>query len=361
MIKTNFEAAFHQVFDDALLCIDSHVAGEPARLVVGGLPPISGKTTNDKRLYLSEKLDDIRLRVTREPRGHRDMFASILVEPESEEAAFGLVYMDARRYPYLCGHATIAAVSAMIELGMIEANPPEARVVVDTPSGAWETVAQVRENPHPDGRRWRVESVAIRPEISFAYLLNQSLQVPGLGSIQVDVSFTGGFFVMVSAEQIDLDLKVENAPQLAQLGMDIIDAGNAQLEIKHPQRDYINTIDVVEFYDPRGHQRKRGKNFVVLGEGHIDRSPCGTGTCAKLALLHRRGQLSVGESFVNEGSLGTTFDARIVSVTSIEDSATGNTIPAIVPEVSGAAHLTGLQHLILTPDDPFPDGFLLPA
>ena len=194
MLKINFEAAFHQAFDDTLLCIDSHVGGEPARLVVGGLPSISGQTTNDKRLYLSENLDQIRLLTTREPRGHRDMFASILVEPESEGAAFGLVYMDARRYPYLCGHATIAAVSALIELGMLEAEIPETRVVVDTPSGSWKTVAQVRENPHPDGRKFRVESVAIRPEISFAYLLDQSLQVPGLGRMQVDVSFTGGFF-----------------------------------------------------------------------------------------------------------------------------------------------------------------------
>lgn len=361
MIKTNFEAAFHRVFDDALLCIDSHVGGEPARLVVGGMPSISGQTTNEKRLYLSENLDQIRLLVTREPRGHRDMFASILVEPENEEAAFGLVYMDARRYPYLCGHATIAAVSAMIELGMMKADLPETRVVVDTPSGPWETVAQVHENTSFDGRRFRVDSVALRPEIAFAFLLNQPLQVPNLGNILVDVSFTGGFFVMVSADQIDLELTVENAPQLARLGMDIIDAGNAQLEVQHPQRPYINTIDVVEFFDPRGHKEKRGKNFVVLGEGHVDRSPCGTGTCAKLALLHKRDQLDVGESFINEGLLGTTFDARIVSESSIKDPETGKSLPAIIPEISGAAHITGLQQFVLTPEDPFPEGFLIQA
>jgi proline racemase/trans-L-3-hydroxyproline dehydratase len=361
MLNTNFEEAFRQTFDDTLLCIDSHVGGEPARLVVGGLPLISGGTTNDKRLYLSENLDQIRLLTTREPRGHRDMFASILVEPESNDADFGLVYMDARRYPYLCGHATIAAVSAMIELGLLEAAIPETRVVVDTPSGSWETVAQVRKNISPDGRRFRVESVAIRPEIAFAFLLDQPLQVPNLGSIQVDVSFTGGFFVMVSAEQIDLELSVENAPQLARLGMDIIEAGNAQLEVQHPQREYINTIDVVEFFDPRGHEDGRGKNFVVLGEGHVDRSPCGTGTCAKLALLHKRKQLQVGETFVNEGLLGTTFDAHIVRESSIKNPKTGENLPAIVPEISGAAHITGLQYFVLTPEDPFPEGFLIQA
>jgi proline racemase len=353
------EKAFHKAFNQTLLSIDSHVGGEPARLIMRGLPKISGRTTNDKRLFLSEKLDEIRLRITREPRGHRDMFASILVEPESEDAAFGLVYMDARRYPYLCGHATIAAVSAMIELGQIEAKLPETPVIVDTPSGPWKTVAHVRENPDPGGRCFLVDSVAIQPEISFAYLLDQPLDVPGLGSISVDVSFTGGFFVMVSAEQIGLELTIENSGRLAQLGMNIIEAGNKQLEVQHPQRPYINTIDVVEFFDPRGHKDKRGKNFVVLGEGHVDRSPCGTGTCAKLALLHKRGQLEVGEAFVNEGPLGTTFDARILRQLALEDPKTGHSLTAIIPEVRGTAHLISLQHIILTPEDPFPEGFLI--
>ncbi len=350
MNPDKIEAAFHQLFQDSILTIDSHVGGEPARLVVGGLPPIPGQTTNDKRLYLSQNLDFVRLRLTREPRGHRDMFASILTRPESEDAAFGLVYMDARRYPYLCGHATIAAVSALIELELIEAQPPETQVVVDTPSGPWRTTAHVRD---VGGGQLAVASVSIRPEVAFAYLLDQPLDVPGLGRIQVDTSFTGGFFVMVSADQIGLDLTVDNAPQLAQLGMAIIDASNEQLSVEHPQRAYINTIDVVEFFDPRGHADGRGKNFVVYGEGHVDRSPCGTGTCAKMALLHRRGELAVGQPFVNEGLLGTTFDARIVRETTVEH------LPAIIPEVSGKAYLTGLHHFVLAPDDPFPEGFLV--
>jgi proline racemase len=359
MQKANLEAAFHQAFEDKLLAIDSHVGGEPARLIVGGIPELSGRSTNDKRLYISQHLDHIRLQVTREPRGHRDMFASILVPPENKGAAFGLVYMDARRYPYLCGHATIAAVSAMIELGLLEASPPEVEVLVDTPSGPWKTIAQLRDNPRPGGRRCLVDQVSIRPEIAFALQLDQPLKVPGLGAIRVDVSFTGGFFVMVDAAQISLELAVENAPRLARLGMQVIEAANQQLEVQHPQRAYINTIDVVEFFDSRGHADGRGKNFVVLGEGHIDRSPCGTGTCAKLALLHRRGELQVGQPFINEGLLGTTFQARIVREAQLEDPASGRALPAIIPEVSGQAHITGLSHFVLTPEDPFPEGFLL--
>jgi proline racemase len=352
MFAQKLEAAFHRRFSDTIIAIDSHVGGEPARLIIPAAP-VPGRTTNDKRLYLAGHRDEIRLLLTREPRGHRDMFASILTEPESNEAAFGLVYMDARRYPYLCGHATMAAASVLIELGLIEARPPQTEVVVDTPSGPWRTTAHLRQETAAGESRLVVESVAIRPEAAFAYLLDQPLLVPHLGVIRVDVACTGGFFVMVSAEQIGLELSVDNAPRLAELGMAIIEAGNAQLQVQHPQRPYVNTIDVVEFFDPGGHAAGRGKNFVVLGEGHIDRSPCGTGTCAKLALLYQRGELAVGQPFINEGLLGTTFEARIIRETMVGH------LPAIIPEVSGAAFLTGLHHFVTVPGDPLSRGFLL--
>jgi proline racemase len=169
----------------------------------------------------------------------------------------------------------------------------------------------------------------------------------------VDISFTGGFFVMVSVDQIDLDLKVDNAARLAQLGMTIIEASNAQLSVGHPQRPYIDTIDVVEFFDPTEHVDGRGVNFVVFGEGHVDRSPCGTGTCAKMALLHQRGELALGQPFVNRGLMGTTFKGRVLRETSVAH------LPAIIPEVSGTAYLTGLHRFVLAPGDPFPEGFLL--
>ena len=356
MNPDKIETAFHRCFPNSILTIDSHVGGEPARLVVAGLPPIPGQTVNDRRLYLSQHLDDIRLRLTQEPRGHRDMFASILTGPENAEAAFGLIYMDARRYPYLCGHATMAAVSALIELGLLEAQQPDTEVVVDTPSGPWRTTAHVREAAHSgegDAFRLVVDSVTIRPEVAFAYALDQPLDVPGLGRIRVDVSFTGGFFIMVSTDQIGVDLTVDNARRLAKLGMDIMEAGNDQLSVSHPQRSYIKTIDVVEFFDPSGHADGRGKNFVVFGEGHVDRSPCGTGTCAKIALLHRRGELAVGQPFVNQGLMGTTFKARVVRETSVGH------LPAVIPEVSGTAHMTGLHHFVLAPGDPFTEGFLV--
>ena len=346
---------FLEQFPDRLLTIDSHTAGEPTRLVVGGLPPIPGETINDKRLYLSEHLDHVRMLMAQEPRGHRDMLAALVTEPVHEEAAFGIVFMDACRYPYMCGHGTIGAVTTLIEIGWLPAQEPETAVVVDSPSGLVHTRAQVHKGV--DGRM-RVESVALQMESAFAFALDQPLEVPGLGRITVDVSFAGGFFAMVSADEIGLALTPENGPELARWGMAIIEAGNQQLQVQHPTRTYINTVDVAEFYDaagpgPGGHAQGRGKNAVIYGAAHMDRSPCGTGTSAKMALMHRRGELAVGQPFTNEGILGTTFEGRVVAETRVGD------LPAIVPEVRGSAYITGVNQFILDPRDPFPRGFLV--
>jgi proline racemase/trans-L-3-hydroxyproline dehydratase len=337
-------------FENQLTTLDLHAGGEPIRLVIDGMPDIPGKTINDKRLYISEHLDHVRLLLTQEPRGHRDMFGGIITDPVSPEGDFGIVFMDACRYPYMCGHGVIGAVTGFIEMGWVEAEYPESLVVVDSPSGPIHARARVGRSAdgHP-----RVESVAIQLESAFAFLLDHPLEVPELGRITVDVSFAGGFFVMISAKQVGLDLTPENAPTLARWGMAAIEAGNQQLDVQHPRRTYINTVDVAEFYDPSGHSRGRGKNFVVLGEGHVDRSPCGTGTSAKMALLHRRGELAVGRPFINHGLLGTTFEGRIV-----EETTVGH-LSAIVPEIRGQAYPTGLHRFVLTREDPFPEGFLI--
>jgi proline racemase len=335
-------------FGNQIVTLDYHVGGEPIRLVIEGLPEIPGETINDKRLYIREHLDDVRLILTREPRGHRDMFAGIITDPVTEDSRFGIVFMDARRYPYMCGHGMIGAVTAFVEMGCLGERVGETDVVVDSPAGP--VIARVREAV---GETLRVESVAIRLESAFAFLLDQALEVPGLGCITVDVCFAGGFFVMVSVDEIGAALSPDNAGALARWGMAIIEAANHQIEVQHPERTYIDTVDVVEFYDLRGCQDGRGKNVVVLGEGHVDRSPCGTGTAAKMALLHRRGLLSPGQVFVNQGLLGTHFEGRIVAESTLGD------LPVIVPEIRGSAHAIGLHHFVVAPDDPLPKGFLI--
>jgi len=346
----HLDTKIFSTFENQILTIDLHVAGEPLRLIIDGITPITGRTMNDKRLYFGKNFDHIRLLLTKEPRGHRDMFAGIVTKPVSGEAHFGIVFMDARRYPYMCGHGIIGAVTAFIEMGWLSAHKGENLVVVDTPSGVIRSTAYVQEAA---GGRMQVESVAIQMESAFALLLDQSIKVPNYGHFIVDVAYAGGFFIMVPIEQTGLTLTPDNAHKLACLGMAVIDAGNQQLKVQHPLFPYINSIDVVEFYEPRNKSLMRGKNIVILGEGHVDRSPCGTGTSAKLALLYKRGELLMGQIFINEGMVGTTFEGRILHEIDVGG------IPAIVPEIRGSAYITGLHRFVVRPGDPFSEGFLV--
>jgi proline racemase len=336
MLKKNWiEKEFRERYPDRILTIDSHIAGEPARLIVGGMDPLPGETMQNKRVYFMEHYDHIRLLLTREPRGHRDMFAACVTEPVTPGARFGLIYMDARRYPYLCGHATMGAVMTMIEAGTIEPGSDELQIIVDTPSGPMQATAYMHTG--------RVESVAIRMVPSFVYGDNETLSIPELGQLKVATVCVGGFFVMVSSDQIGLDFSPPNRSRLKELGMQLIQEANQQLTVRHPTRPEVNTVDVTEFYDPSSDAQGNGKSMVILGEGHMDRSPCGTGTAAKMTLLHHRGQFGFDETFTNTSPLGTTFQGRLVEET----------------EVRGSAYITGIHEFIIDPKDPFQEGFLI--
>ena len=311
MDYTQMRVGLSNQFPSRLMTIDSHTAGEPTRLIVGGVKPLPGKTLKEKRLHFMENLDHIRLQLTREPRGHRGMLAALLTEPTSQGADIGLIYMDARRYPYLCGHATIGAVTTLMDSGVLKARGPETAVVVDTPSGPMQAIAHMKDG--------KVESVAIQMVPSFVYKTNETLNVPDLGKILVDTVCVGGFFAMVSVDQIGLDLVPENRPRLTELGMTIIEMANQQLEVHHPTRPEVNTVDVAEFYDPSGHAKGLGKNVVIYGEAHMDRSPCGTGTAARMTLLHHRGQMDLNQLFRNFSPMESAFDARIIGETKIGD------------------------------------------
>jgi proline racemase len=330
---------------DRIITIDSHIAGEPARLIVGGLGAVPGETMQNKREYFMAHYDHIRLLLTREPRGHRDMFAACVTEPVSAGARFGLIYMDARRYPYLCGHATMGAVMTLIEAGVIDADGETLQVMVDTPSGPMQTTAYLQNG--------KVESVAIQMVPSFVYSDNETLSVPEFGQLTVATVCVGGFFVMVSSDQVGLDFTPSNGRRFIELGMKLIQAANQQLTVCHPTRPEVNTVDVTEFYDQSSDAQGKGKSIVILGEEHMDRSPCGTGTTAKMTLLHHRGQLGLNETFINTSPLGTTFQGRLVEETRLGDKR------AIVAEVRGSAHITGIHEFIIDSKDPFQEGFLL--
>ena len=337
--------AIKEKFSSRIVSIDSHTAGEPTRLIVGGVDPVPGNTMHDKRLYFMAHYDQIRLQLTRETRGHRGMFAAMLTEPVTAGAHFGLIYMDPRRYPYLCGHGTMGAVMTLIEAGVIPITSDELPVVVDTPSGPMETVAYMKNN--------RVESVAIRMVPSFVYQDQAKLKLPGFGVIQAATVCVGGFFVMVSSEQLGIDLNPANSSRLIELGINLIDAANQQLMVRHPTRAEVNTVDVTEFYDPTTDAQWMGKSVVVYGEQHMDRSPCGTGTAAKMTLLHHQGKINPGDTFTNTSPLGTTFQGRIVEELHLGDTA------AVVAEIRGSAYVTGVHEFIIDPRDPFQEGYLI--
>ena len=344
---------------DIFTTLDLHAGGEPVRLLIEGLPTIPGETMNEKRLYVGEHHDDVRLLLTREPRGHRDMFAAIVTEPVSADGDFGLVFMDPRRYPYMCGHGTIGAVTAAVEMGWVEvpdsgAPDLEVPVTVDAPAGPVSARVSLRprESSHA-GKGRAVESVALELESAFVFAQHRRISVPGYGTITVDVAYAGGFGLLIPCDEVDLAIVPANAAALARCGMAAIEAANDQLEVRHPTRPYMATVDSAEFYDPVYDALGRGKNAMVYGEAHVDRSACGTGTSVKMALLHRRGQLEVGETYINESILGTTFEGRVVAETTVGET------PAIVPEVRGRAQITGLHHFVVDPRDPFPRGFLI--
>jgi proline racemase len=326
--------------------IDSHTEGEVTRLIVDGIPPVPGRTMMEKLTHFKTGYDAVRSLLTKEPRGSRQVLAALVTEPVTPDAAFGLIYMDARRYPYLCGHATIGAVTTLFRTGTLTLAEGENRVGIDTPSGVMTAIAHVRDGC--------LTSVSIQMVPAFVFATDQQIRVDGFGTLSVDLVCAGGFFAMVDTHRIDLTPALENRQILVDLGMKIIDAANDQLTVTHPERPDVTTVDVTEFYDcVPSSGTARGRGMVVYGESHMDRSPCGTGTAAKLALLHHYKKIEPNEPYINASPLGTTFEARLVEKTKIGD------FEASVTQISGKAWITGVHHFTLDQTDPFQQGYLV--
>ena len=337
---------FSKDFDKCVTTIDSHTEGETTRLVVNGLGNIKGKTMMDKLDWFKSRYDHIRCLLTKEPRGSKEILAAVVTQNVTKNAKFGLIYMDAKRYPYLCGHATIGAIVTLARTGFLSLCPGENSVLVDTPSGPMEA----RVSFHGD----KIDAVAINMVPSFVYDTGQQIEVPGFGAIKVDLVCTGGFFAMVDSTQIPVEPVLENKAFLTDLGMKIIDAANEQLSVSHPFRPDVRTIDVTEFYDSQHDKgRASGRGMVIYGESHADRSPCGTGTAAKLTLLHHYGKIKMNQRYINYSPLGTSFEAMIIKKESF------GSVDGFIVQIKGMAYLTGVHHFIIEDDDPFQQGFIM--
>ena len=332
-------------FERVVSAFDYHTEGEPMRIVPTGLPPLLGGTMLEQSQDFARRHDALRRLVIDEPRGHGAMCGAFLTQPCAPGADRGVVFVEPLGVVHMCGHGTIAIATMLVEHGAVSPIEPETTVTLDTAAGL------VTARVHVDGER--VTGVTIRNVASYSVLLDAKVAVPGLGTVPFDLAYGGHFYALVEAEPLGLSLERSAAPRLVEAGERIRAAIESTVDLLHPEGEQSRGLLYVQFWGPPGDAGADLRNAVVVAPAALDRSPCGTGTSARLANLHARGRLAPGERFVHESILGTRFEARIVEVTRV------GAYEAVIPEIRGRAWLTGLNQLLLRADDPFPAGFRL--
>lgn len=329
----------------AVTCIETHTEGEPTRTILSGFPEIPGNTMEEKMLYMMQEQDWMRKAICFEPRGNDVMSGTIVTKPCNPEADFGVLYYEVGNWMPMCGHDTIGVSTALIESGLLKVEEPYTYATLDTPSGLVKVKIEVK-----DGKAVRV---SFKNAPAFVMNRDVKVQVPGYGEMPLDIAYGGNVFALVPASAMGLKLDKENAKEIVEKGNYLKKFINEQVTVKHPYLEIMNQVTHVEFFEPGTEGVSDVKNAVVIPPAAIDRSPCGTGTSAKMALLHAEGKLAVGQSFVHESLIGSLFHCHIVEETEVAG------IPAVVPEISGRAFVMGESIWLFDPDDPFPEGFLL--
>ncbi|TYK44892.1 proline racemase family protein [Actinomadura decatromicini] len=322
--------------------VDSHTEGNPARIVTGGVAPIPGGTMAAKRLHAIEHLDGLRRFLMDEPRGHAAMSGAILQEPTRPDADWGVVYIEASGFLPMCGHGTIALATVLVETGMVEVTEPETVVRLDAPAGLVEARVAVRGG--------RAESATVRMVPSFLLERDAVVDVPGLGEVRYDMAYGGNFYAITELDALGLPFDRSRKDDIVRAGLAIMAAINERNPPGHPEDPGVGGTKHVQFLAP-GSDAEHSRNAMAIHPGWFDRSPCGTGTCARMAQLHARGDLPLDTEFVNESFIGTRFHGRLVGTTEVGG------LPAVVPEISGRAWITGTANYLLDPADPFPEGF----
>ncbi len=335
--------------------VDTHTAGEPTRVVVAGVPFLQG-TMAQKRRQLQEEHDVIRTTLMHEPRGHADMFGAIIMEPAHPQADIGVVFMDTGGYLTMCGHGSIGVVVAALTTGLVPVEEPTTEILMDTPAGLVRARAQVQDG--------RIGKISVENVPAFLYRSGVDVETPA-GSVQLDIAFGGNFFALVPAKSLGLEINLAHLPELIERGMAIRTAIDEQVDVVHPTQPHIDSVDLVEIYEDLEETEAAGlpeaaalpgadcRNVVVFGEAQADRSPCGTGTSAKMAALYAKGHLDLRRPFVNESLIGTRFTGRLLREEQIGDRT------AVVPEITGNAYVTGFQQFVVDPNDPLRFGFHL--
>jgi proline racemase len=342
-------------FSSMITAIDAHACGEPGRVITGGVLDVPGATMFEKKTYLEQHCDDLRLRMLREPRGYPAANCNLILPPTHPEADAGFVIMEQVEYPPMSGTNTICVVTVLIETGMVKAVEPITRLKLDTPAGLIGVEAELRDG--------KVKKVTFRNVPAFATHLDAPVEVRGLGTVMVDVAYGGMFYVIAEAAPLGLRLTPDEGRDIVRLAEMIKAATQEQITVSHPENPEISGVTIAQLSGEPANAAAHRKNAVVVSTGKLDwerpsswtgamdRSPCGTGTCAKMATLHARGRLPLHQDFVHEGILGTIFTGRLIEETRV------GPYPAVVPTLSGQAWITGFAQYVVDPDDPFPNGF----
>ncbi len=331
-------------FSQRITVVDSHTMGEPARVIISGPIGIKGNTVREKRDYLQNNMDYFRTIVINEPRGHSGMFAVLVTETSHPNADAGLIYMDNLGYVNMCVHATVAAAVVLLEAGLIHGSTPDTSLTFETPSG----LVSVRAE-YDCGKVKRVHLINVP---SVLLLSDAEVEVRGKRLI-MDISYGGNIFAIVSAEQLGIPVRQTHIDELIGWGMDIRTAANEQLQVQHPENEALRNVHQVLIFGEPTQKEANAKNIIISGYGKVDRSPCGTGTCARLAALYAKGEWQSGDVFINEGIIGTCFHCRILEEVQVGE------LRGIIPQISGNAYITGFNTLLLDERDPLLHGFML--
>lgn len=324
--------------------VDTHTGGNPTRTVISGLPILEGNTMSEKMLHMKRDYDWIRKLLMYEPRGHDVMSGALLVDPCHPEADIGVIYIETGGYLPMCGHDTIGVCTALAETGMIRITEPYTHLKLDTPAGLVEVKIRVEKG--------KAKEVTFCNVPAFLYK-SAEIDVEGLGTVSFDIAYGGNFYAITDARKLELELLPSNAAQIIDLAVRIRKAINQSMEVIHPEAPFIKGLTHVEFFTDPVDPRADVKNTVIVPPGGIDRSPCGTGTSAKLATLYAKNQIAIGEEFVHESIVGTLFRGRVLEETKVGER------PAVITEISGSAWVMGIHQFFYHTEDELMEGFLL--
>jgi len=324
-----------------------HTGGERNDVIVGGVRDVPGKSVFEKMSYLEKHSDELRKFLLQEPRGSVTQCVNLVLPPCHPEADAGFVIMESEFYPPMSGSNTICTVTALLETGMIPLQEPYTDVTLEAPGGL------VRARAHCQGGK--CVSVKFSNVPCFVFGLDQHIEVPGLGTLKVDVAYGGMIYVIVDAAALGFSVKPDEAARMVEIGEAIKAAAAQQLPAVHPENPDIHTINQTLFAGPieQGPDGPVSSNGVIVSPGRLDRSPCGTGTSARLAVMHARGQIGVGEKFTHRSIIGSEFTGVI------EETLLVGGLPGIRPAITGSAWITGFHQYVLDASDPFPTGFTL--